>query len=208
MSHDVVSVSSQLDYIVYTGSSQGKPYRYDMNLTCTNLYLRPVGVGSDIGGYSLTFLSCINHLISILDRSIRIPAGFCGLYGLRPSYGRVPYAGCVNSLEGQDSIVSVLGPLCNSLFGIKAFMQGVLSEKPWTKDPLAVRKPWNEEEYKLTEHGSGKAMCFAIVWNDGVVVPNQPILRGLQMVKSALLSAGHKGMSRRRTRSSYDYPEC
>lgn len=35
----------------------------------------PLGFGSDIGG------------------SVRIPAGFCGLYGLRPSGGRVPYEG-------------------------------------------------------------------------------------------------------------------
>ena len=35
----------------------------------------PLGFGSDIGG------------------SVRIPAGFSGLYGMRPSSGRVPYEG-------------------------------------------------------------------------------------------------------------------
>ncbi|KIK70774.1 hypothetical protein GYMLUDRAFT_254100 [Collybiopsis luxurians FD-317 M1] len=130
----------------------------------------PLGVGSDIGG---------------------APAAFCGTYGLRPSYGRVPYAGCVNSLEGQDSVLSVLGPLSNSLSGIKTFMKAVIDARPWLKDPLAVRKRWSEDEYNLADHGGGKQMCFAILWDDGIVRPHPPIIRGLETVKKALLDAGH-----------------
>lgn len=126
-------------------------------------------------------------------RSIRIPAAFCGTYGLRPSYGRVPYAGCVNSLEGQDSVASVLGPLSNSLSGIKSFMKAVIDARPWLKDPLAVRKRWSDDEYNLVDHGNGKNLCFAIMWDDGLVVPHPPIIRGLEVVKKALLNAGHEG---------------
>ncbi|KAG6888252.1 hypothetical protein C0995_009453 [Termitomyces sp. Mi166 len=126
-----------------------------------------IGVGSDIGG-------------------------FCGTYGFRPSTGRVPYAGTVNSLEGEDSILSVLGPLSNSIHGLKMFIQGVLSQKSWLRDPLVIRKGWNEEEYNLVEHGGGKELCFAIMWNDGLVVPHPPIIRGLKMAKNALIKAGHK----------------
>ncbi|KAF8153288.1 general amidase [Crassisporium funariophilum] len=134
----------------------------------------PLGVGSDIGG------------------SVRIPAGFNGTYGLRPSCGRVPYAGCVNSLEGQDSVLSVLGPLSQSLAGIKGFMKGVLSQQPWLSDPLAVRKRWNEEDYNLVDHGEGKQLCFAIMWDDEVILPHPPVIRGLEETKQALLAAGHK----------------
>jgi len=126
-----------------------------------------LGIGSDIGG------------------SVRIPAAFCGLYGLRPSYGRVPYAGAVNSLEGQDSVPSVFGPMCNSIYGIKILMQAVLAQCPWLKDPLAIRKRWDEEEYKLSEHGGGKELCFAVMWDDGIVVPHPPIVRGLELTKKA-----------------------
>ncbi|KAF9011699.1 amidase signature domain-containing protein [Cyathus striatus] len=134
----------------------------------------PLGVGSDIGG------------------SIRIPAGFCGTYGLRPSYHRVPYAGCVNSMEGQDSVPSVLGPLSTSISGIKAFMQAVISQQPWLKDPLAIRKAWDESAYKLGEHGKGTGrLCFGFVWDDEVIKPHPPVLRGLREVKAALVAAGH-----------------
>ncbi|KAG1747918.1 general amidase [Suillus paluster] len=126
----------------------------------------PLGVGSDIGG------------------SIRIPSAFCGLYSLRPSYGRVPYCGALNSLEGQDSVPSVFGPMTNSLSGVKVFMKAVVNAKPWLKDPLAVRKKWDEDEYNLADHGYGKDLCFGIMWDDGV--------RSLEITKAALQKAGHK----------------
>jgi len=38
-----------------------------------------IGVGSDVGG------------------SIRIPSGYCGIFGLKPGLGRVSYAGSVGA---------------------------------------------------------------------------------------------------------------
>ncbi|PPR00101.1 hypothetical protein CVT24_008959 [Panaeolus cyanescens] len=137
----------------------------------------PIGVGSDIGG------------------SIRIPSNFNGLYGLRPSFHRIPYAGCVNSLEGEDSVVSVLGPMAHSLDGIKAFMKTVAEAKPWLRDPVSVRKGWREEEYGLADHGGAGAdgkLCFAILWDDEVVKPHPPVIRGLELARDALRAAGHK----------------
>ncbi|KAL5535558.1 hypothetical protein ACEPAF_3652 [Sanghuangporus sanghuang] len=134
----------------------------------------PLGVGSDIGG------------------SIRIPSAFNGLYGLRPSYNRIPYAGSRNSMEGQDSVPSVLGPISNSLSGLRVFMKAVIGLKPWTKDPLAIRKTWDEESYQLKEHGDGKDLCFAILWDNGVTIPTPPIRRALEMTKKALEAQGIK----------------
>jgi len=133
----------------------------------------PLGVGSDIGG------------------SIRAPAAFCGLFGLKPSCGRVPYGGTVNTMEGQDSILSVLGPMSNSVSGLKIFMEAVIKAKPWLKDPLAVRKQWDEDEYLLKDRDGGRKLCFAIMWDDGVCVPHPPITRALKRVEAALTQAGH-----------------
>ncbi|THH27363.1 hypothetical protein EUX98_g6833 [Antrodiella citrinella] len=134
----------------------------------------PLGIGSDVGG------------------SVRIPSVFCGVYGLRPSYGRVPYAGALNSMEGQDSVPSVFGPICNSIAGVKIFMKAVIDSKPWLKDPLAVRKKWDAEAYGLEEHGHGEKLVFGIVWNNGQTVPHPPVIRALEMTKAALLAAGHQ----------------
>ena len=92
-------------------------------------------------------------------------------------------------------MLSVLGPLANSLGAVKSFMKSVASQKPWLKDPLAVRKPWNEEEYGLVEHGHGKNMCFAILWDDETIVPHPPVQRGLEEANQALIAAGHKGQN-------------
>jgi len=116
-----------------------------------------------------------------------------GIYGFRPSYQRIPYEGSVNSLEGQDSLPSVLGPLSTDIGGIKLFMQAVIGQRPWLKDPLVLRKPWDEDGYRLVEHGGGKKLTFGILWNDGVVIPQPPIIRALEMTKEAIIAAGHDG---------------
>ncbi|KAF8069193.1 general amidase [Lyophyllum atratum] len=134
----------------------------------------PLGVGTDIGG------------------SLRIPSAFCGLYTLRPSYERLPYYGAVNALEGQESISSVLGPMANSMSGVKIFTKAVIDARPWTKDPLVLRKEWSEKEYSLENHGRGKELCFAILWDNGFVKPHPPLQRAMEMTKAALEAAGHK----------------
>ena len=94
---------------------------------------------------------------------------------------------------GQDSLPSVLGPMTSSLAGIKVFMKAVLDMKPWTKDPLAVRKPWDEDSYLLREHGNGQDLCFAILWDNGIAKPTPPIHRALLDTKKALEAKGIKG---------------
>lgn len=98
-------------------------------------------------------------------------------------------------MEGQDSIPSVLGPISISLSGVKAFTKAVIDLKPWTKDPLAVRKAWDEDAYQLVEHNRGRELVFAILWDNGHVVPTPPIIRGLEEAKAALIAAGHRGIA-------------
>nr|GAT56599.1 predicted protein [Mycena chlorophos] len=158
---------------------------YNRDLTCggssggegalIGLKGSPLGVGSDLGG------------------SIRIPAAFQGLYGLRPSYNRVPYCGATNSMLGQEAVPSVLGPLSSSINGLGIFMKAIADAQPWHHDPVALRLPWNEAAYNLADHGGENAqLCFAILWDDGVCAPMVPYARALKETKAALEAAGHK----------------
>ncbi|KAK0525316.1 hypothetical protein OC842_005546 [Tilletia horrida] len=148
----------------------------------------PLGAGTDIGG------------------SVRIPAAFNGLWGFRPSMHRIPYEGSVNSMEGQESVASVIGPISATFEGCLAFTRAILAERPWILDPLAVAMPFNEDQFLLKqlhlkapgpaaeqqhdEHNKPK-LCFAIMWENGLYRPHPPLTRALKEAKAKLEAAGH-----------------
>ena len=89
----------------------------------------------------------------------------------------------------------MLGPMANSLEGVKVFTKAVVDARPWRKDPLCVRKEWSEREYALGDHGGrGGRMCFAVMWDNGVVKPHPPLVRAMEIAKRALEAAGHEGV--------------
>lgn len=63
--------------------------------------------------------------------SVRIPAAFNGLWGMRPSMNRIPYEGAANSYMGQHTIYSVIGPLTHSHKGVVTFIKAILEQRPW-----------------------------------------------------------------------------
>lgn len=93
------------------------------------LHGSPIGVGTDIGG------------------SIRIPAAFNGLWGIRPSHGRMPYAGARNSMDGQETVHSVCGPIAHTAKDLAYFMKAILEQEPWNYDPKVIEIPWKEAKY-------------------------------------------------------------
>ena len=83
--------------------------------------------------------------------------------------------------------------MANSLSAVKRFTKGIIDAKPWKRDPLAVRKEWSHNEYALEEHGGGVGLCFAVMWDNGVIKPHPPIVRAMEITKKALEAVGHKG---------------
>ncbi|EMC99608.1 hypothetical protein BAUCODRAFT_21378 [Baudoinia panamericana UAMH 10762] len=136
----------------------------------------PVGFGTDIGG------------------SIRIPAAFNGLYGIRPSHGRLPYEGMANSMDGQNSILSVVGPLATSPDALKLLVQGLLSTQPWLHDPLVNELPWRDEaELAILDplKRINTQLSFGVIRHDGACAPHPPVARAVDMVVHTLKRLGH-----------------
>jgi amidase len=124
----------------------------------------PLSVGTDIGGSALLSSVIRGAYLHHVHRSLCIPSTFCGLYMLCPSHVRLLYSGAMNALEGQESISSVLGPMANSLLGVKIFTKVVLDAQPRLKDPVVLRKGWMEDEYCLVQgfvslNGGCSLMC-------------------------------------------------
>lgn len=137
----------------------------------------PVGLGTDIGG------------------SIRIPAAFNGLYGLRPSTGRLPYEGMANSMAGQNSVLSVVGPLATTARSLRFITKSILLKEPWMFDPAVHDIPWRnakEEDVWKTIKDSSGGLTFGVLRKDNVVSPQPPVARAVEMVVDVLEKAGHK----------------
>ena len=140
------------------------------------LHGSPLGFGTDIGG------------------SIRIPSAFNGLYGIRPSFGRLPYEGMANSMDGQNSILSVAGPISHSPASLQLALKALLSQQPHLHDPLCIELPWREDQVKAIDEivKSKKQLCFGILAHDGSVSPHPPVRRAMDIVAKTIEKLGHK----------------
>ncbi|ESZ92593.1 acetamidase [Sclerotinia borealis F-4128] len=134
-----------------------------------------IGVGSDIGG------------------SIRVPAAFNFLYGLRPSHSRLPYGKMANSMEGQETVHSVCGPIAHSVADMRLFVESVLAEEPWKYDSKVIPMPWRQSEADIIKSRiSNNGLTIGYYDCDGTVQPHPPILRGIRAVVDSLKNNGHK----------------
>jgi Asp-tRNA(Asn)/Glu-tRNA(Gln) amidotransferase A subunit family amidase len=84
------------------------------------------GVGSDGGG------------------SIRIPAHFCGICGLKPTPGRIPASGHFPQSVGPFALLGVAGPMARSVADLKVLLE--VMQGPDVADPSAAPVPvrWPE----------------------------------------------------------------
>lgn len=144
-----------------------------------------LGFGTDIGG------------------SVRIPAGFNGVFSLKPTPERLSYREVANTNPGQDTYRSTVGILGSSLSGIELGLRSVLSTEPWLRDPAVTPMPFREDiltHYlsRATANGQAvdeegrKPLKLGVLWTDGVVGLHPPVQRGMHMVVDALRASGHK----------------
>jgi amidase len=81
--------------------------------------------GGSSGGCAAAVAACMTagSLGSDLAGSVRIPAHFCGVFGLRPTAGRVPGGGQLPPSSGLHSLGSTLGPLARTVEDLRLFFR-------------------------------------------------------------------------------------
>lgn len=162
------------------------------------MILAPLGLGTDIGG-SIRIPAACTCLDPKLEAHTDLPT-VNGLFGLRPSTGRLPYEGMANSMDGQNSILSVVGPLASNAASLRLLTQTVLSQKPWLFDPLVHEIPWRPDHEAFIRENipnppsskAGGKLSFGLFRTDGIVNPTPPITRAMDTLVKALTAAGHE----------------
>ncbi|CAI7641358.1 unnamed protein product [Penicillium bialowiezense] len=122
-----------------------------------------VGFGTDIGG------------------SIRVPAMCQGLYGFKPSTGRVPFGGQQNGqIDGKGSIglQAVAGPLARSVADIDAVMAEIVPRAELFGED-GIPGLWSAPP-------TSRNFTVGVLKTDGLVMPLPPIMRILDEVAETL----------------------
>lgn len=153
--------------------------------TTTNPWDRSRTAGGSSGGAAAAVATGVGPAAIGTDGagSVRIPAAFCGVVGLKPSFGRVPYVPL--SSEG----LSHLGPLTRTVDDA-ALLLRVLSG-PDVRDPFSLDAglpPWGP-----AQAAAGHAGPLRIAWirATGAVAPEPDVLREATAAVAALEALGH-----------------
>lgn len=167
--------------------------------TCSNLWGRTLnpfnlklGAGGSSGGDGSLVAMRGSPIAPSTDigGSIRTPAAFNGLYGMRPTADRIPKTGMQSTESGRISIRVSSGPVCHSMDDVKLFTK-VLNAHPVNRyDVTCSPVPWRD-----VPKPEGKLAIGVMKW-DGVVMPHPPILRAIEHACETLRQAGHQGRKR------------
>lgn len=159
------------------GSSGGEGALTGFRASC-------LGIGTDIGG-SIRSPAANNGNITCGEWKTNANCHL-GVYGFKPTTGRLPVNGWTAAQGGAEQIVPTIGPLSTSLEGVKLFTKTLIDAKPWLKEPSLLPFPWKEED-----NFAGRKLRVAVLWDDGVVKPHPPVTRALQQVVDKLKEQGN-----------------
>lgn len=131
--------------------------------------------GGSSGGCAAAVASCLTaaSLGSDLAGSVRIPAHFCGVAGLKPTAGRVPGHGHAPPVKGPHALGASLGPLARSVEDVELMFNVLADDDAPSMDVDSLR-------------GTRAAFFF----DDGVVPATEEIRAAVVRASEALRDAG------------------
>ena len=125
-----------------------------------------LGIGTDIGG------------------SIRIPATFSGIAGLKPTEHRWSNRGSTAAIVGQESIRSQMGPMARHTEDLALLWQAICPQRLAELDPFVPPIGVKDEAVDL------KGMRVGYYEDDGFVAPSPAVRRAVNEAAKYLQDAG------------------
>lgn len=126
-------------------------------------HLSPAGIGSDLSG------------------SIRVPAHFCGIAGLKPTTGRVPMDGHVPQAIGAMSLGACIGPMARRVIDLSLLLN-VLTDAP----SAAI----SESDFVERSRRQLLGVSVAYYSEDGLASVTEDTARAVELAAEALTEAG------------------
>ena len=126
--------------------------------------LSALGVGTDIGG------------------SIRVPAAWCGIAGLKPTLDRWSNRGSNGALVGQEAIRSQVGPMARTAADVALFFRALEPRYMAAHDPLV----------SPTAAQSDKPVRIGFYDDDSIVRPSPAVRRAIEQAGVALGRRGYE----------------
>jgi len=160
-----------------------------------NAHNRLLSSGGSSGGEAalLAMRGSVLGLGSDVGASIRLPAAVSGLVGLKPSTGRLPYLRVANSMEGQETVSSVIGPMGRNPQDLQMLVRSILDSSPWMDDPKTLNMPWRvHEEDAVRTKAQRTGLTLGVMKYDGLVMPHPPVLRAIDECVASLKAQGHE----------------
>ncbi len=127
----------------------------------------PLGVGTDIGG------------------SIRTPAHFCGIAGLKPTLDRLPMKGYRTVLAGQEAVRGMAGPMARTAGDLALFFAALDPAHLNALDPRVPPLPWPDPATVAVPR-----LRVGVFTDDGVLSPSRAVARAVERAAEALRARG------------------
>ncbi|XP_028589425.1 vitamin D3 hydroxylase-associated protein-like [Podarcis muralis] len=118
--------------------------------------------------------------------SIRVPCGFCGICGIKPTGYRLSVKGASTPVAGMNSVISVTGPMARDVDSLVLCMRALLCDELFRLDSSVPPIPFNEEIYS-----SSRPLRIGYYDGDGYFQPSPSMRRAVLETRQLLQEAGH-----------------
>ena len=168
----IILGKANMDEFAMGSSTENSAYKVTRNPWNTD---RVPGGSSGGSAASVAAGQCFGSIGTDTGGSIRQPASFCGIVGLKPSYGRVSRRGLI----AYGSSLDQAGPMTRTVADAAELLQVIAGHDP--KDSTSVDAPVPDYMEALRRDGSLKGLRLGLpeqYWGDGLSAEVDAACRG------------------------------